>query len=518
MELFTISEMQKADGLAIEADISGIFLMEQAGLRVTSHIERISEGPCRVTIIAGPGNNGGDAFVVARRLKERAYKIDIFELCLKDGQTGRHQSDAKFMKEKWLEMGEEIHSLSDVADIRESLDQSSMLIDGLFGAGLNRDIEEPISSIINEINQANLDVLAIDIPSGVSGNTGQIMGTAIQSSYTCTFHRPKQGHYLYPGRDLCGELHIENIGIPHRVNIQLSPKQKINSPEIWSRSLDKQTINSHKYHNGSVLVISGDQTMQGAAVLSANAAVKAGAGLVTMTVNKKELQAHPKSYAAIMLAKLPEGKADEVFHSFIRSKKITASLIGPGSMPDIKTQERALALLKTSKRVVFDAGALTAFKGKQELLSAGIKNREVSGEASRKTLEPTVVLTPHEGEFKTLFPDLDVKNKIEAAREAAKRMYAVIVLKGADTVIASPDGRVIVNANAPATLASAGTGDVLAGIITGLIANTDRPLFEAAAAAVYIHGECANKITTGLVADELIDHIADMKQALISHS
>lgn len=510
MELFTISEMQKADRLAIESGISGIFLMEQAGICVTSQFERISSGPCRVTILAGPGNNGGDAFVVARLLKQRAYKIDMFELCSKVGQDGEIKSDANFMKKKWLEIGGQIHSLSNISDIRESLDQSTMLIDGLFGAGLNRDIEKPLLSVIHEINRANLDVLAIDIPSGVNGDTGQIMGTAIKASRTCSFHRPKLGHYLYPGRAMCGELNIENIGISVRVSNQILPKQHINSPDLWRGSLNKRAINSHKYHQGSVLVVSGDQTMQGASVLSSNAAVKVGAGLVTMTVAKKELQTHPKSYAAIMLANLPEGEVAKGLDALVRSKKIIASLIGPGSMPNFKTQERALALLKTSKRVVLDAGAITAFKGQGELLSAEIKNRDV--------LVPSVVLTPHEGEFKTLFPDLNVKNKIKAAREAAKRMNAVIVLKGADTVIASPDERVIVNANAPATLASAGTGDVLAGIIVGLIANIDTPLFEAAAAAVYIHGECANKISTELVADELIDHVADVKQVLISHS
>ena len=510
MELFTITEMQMADRLAIEAGISGVFLMEQAGICVTSHFERISDGPCRITILAGPGNNGGDAFVVARLLKQRAYKIDMFEFCAKNRQEGGVQSDAKFMKEKWLEIGGQIHSLSNISDIREKLDQSDMLIDGLFGAGLNRDIEEPLLSVIDEINRSNLEVLAIDIPSGVNGDTGQIMGTAIKASQTCSFHRPKQGHYLYPGRDMCGELNIENIGIPARVNNQILSKQHINTPDLWRDSLNRRAINSHKYHQGSVLVASGDQTMQGASVLSSNAAVEVGAGLVTMTVAKKEPQPHPKSYAAIMLASLPEGEEGKGLDTLISSKKITASLIGPGSMPSVKTQERALALLKTSKGVVLDAGALTAFKGQQELLSAGIKNRDV--------LVPSVVLTPHEGEFKALFPDLNVKNKIEAAREAAKRMSAVIVLKGADTVIASPDERVIVNANAPATLASAGTGDVLAGIIVGLIANIATPLFEAAAAAVYIHGECANKISTELVADELIDHIADVKQDLITHS
>lgn len=518
MRLFAISEMQKADKLAIETGISGIFLMEQAGICVTRHLERISGGPCRLTILAGPGNNGGDAFVVARLLKQRAYKIDIYQLCSKDGHEVVVQSDANFMKKKWLEIGGQVHSLSDISDIRESLDQSSLLVDGLFGAGLNRDIEEPLSSVINEINRSNLDILAIDIPSGVNGNTGQIMGAAIKASHTCSFHRPKQGHYLYPGRALCGELHVENIGIPDRVNTQILPRQYLNTPEIWRDSLKKRAINSHKYHHGSVLVVSGDQAMQGAAVLSSNAAVKVGAGLVTMAVAKKELQPHPKAYAAIMLANLAEGDVVKPMKELISSKKIKASLLGPGSAPDVKTQERVLALLKSSKRVVLDAGALTAFKGAQELLITGIKHRQEIDELSQEGEGPSVVLTPHEGEFKALFPDLNVKNRIEAARQAARRMNAVIVLKGPDTVIASPDERVIVNANAPSTLASAGTGDVLAGIIVGLIAKIDSPVFEAAAAAVYIHGECANQISRELVADELIDYIADVKHDILFHS
>lgn len=510
MELFSISEMQEADKLAIEAGISGLFLMEQAGLRLASHIESIAKGPCRVCILAGPGNNGGDAFVVARLLNQRAYKIDMFELCLKHKQIEPVKSDAIVMKEKWQHIEGQTQSITNKSELRKSLATSSLLVDGLFGVGLNRNIEEPISSLISEINQSNIQVLAIDVPSGVNGNTGQVMGAAIEAELTCSFHRPKLGHYLYPGKTICGELRIDDIGIPERINTQISPNQHLNSPEIWRESIKQRSQNSHKYHHGSVLVVSGDQTMRGAAVLASNAAVKSGSGLVTIAEKIDELECHPKSYAAIMLAGMPENDTEEHWQSLLSSKKVTAALIGPGSLPNQKTLDSALMLLKCSQRVVLDAGAITAFAnkafgGQQELLSQ-VKE------------QPKAILTPHEGEFKKLFPDLDVRNKIEAAREAAKRVNAVIVLKGPDTVIAAPDERILVNANAPSTLATAGTGDVLAGIIVALASASDIPLFEAAAAAVYIHGECANQITSELVADELIDRISKVKHNLISNS
>lgn len=504
-ELFSLNEMQRADALAIQSGISGLSLMEQAGNRVACKIEQICEGPSRLCILAGPGNNGGDAFVVARLLSRRAYKIDTFMFCLKDMQKSCKESDAKKMQEKWVKEGGKLHSIEDLNALKESIDGSALIIDGIFGAGLSRNIEGPLIEIIERFNQANTPVLAIDVPTGMNGNTGQIMGAAIKADYTVSFHAPKQGHKLYPGKDICGKLYIENIGISERVTQNIAPKQYENTPELWKACLKPRSAQSHKYNYGAVLVVAGDHTMRGASVLSSNAAIKAGAGLVTLALNKEEEgTVHPQSFAAIMHNVIPETSDEKAWVELFAEKKITGALIGPGTSPSEETRQKCLALLKQNSRVLLDAGALTAFKGHRDALIEAIK--------ARKETEPKVILTPHEGEFKKLFPAFDLSDKVNAAREAARETQAIILIKGADTVIASPDGRVIINTNAPPTLATAGTGDVLAGIITALASNKDNPTFEAAAAGVYIHAECANQISSELVADDLIGQIPMAKK------
>lgn len=505
-ELFSLNEMQRADALAIQSGISGLSLMEQAGNRVASKIEQICEGPTRLCILAGPGNNGGDAFVIARLLSRRAYKIDTFKLCLKAVQNSGKESDAKKMQEKWVKEGGKLHSIEDLSALKESIDSSALIIDGVFGAGLSRNIEGPLIEIIEFLNQTNAPILAIDVPTGMNGNTGQIMGSALRADYTVSFHAPKQGHKLYPGKDLCGKIYIEDIGIPDRVTQAITPKQYENTPELWKTCLKPRSAQSHKYHYGAVLVVAGDHTMRGASVLSSNAAIKAGAGLVTLALNKEEGTVHPQSFAAIMHNVIPETSDEKGWAELFAEKKITGALIGPGASPSEETRQKCLALLKQNSVVVMDAGALTAFKDQRRTLIEAVSGRSPT--------DPKVILTPHEGEFKKLFPALDLSDKVNAAREAARETQAIVVIKGADTVIASPGGRVIINTNAPPTLATAGTGDVLAGIITALASNKDNPAFEAAAAGVYIHAECANQISLELVADDLVGQIPIAKKKM----
>lgn len=507
MELFSLSEMQKADDLAMQSGIPGLSLMEQAGNRVAHQIEQICDGPSKLCILAGPGNNGGDAYVVARLLAQRAYKIDTFALCLNRVQKIAKKSDAKIMEEKWVKEGGKRLSMEGLNALKESIDSSALIIDGILGAGLSRNIEEPLAEIVDIINQASTPILAIDVPTGLNGDTGQIMGAALKADYTVSFHTPKQGHKLYPGKDLCGKLYIEDIGIPGRVTQIIAPKQYENTPDLWKSCLKPRSSQSHKYNYGAVLVVAGDHTMRGASVLSSNAAIKSGAGLVTLAINKEEEGAiHPKSFAAIMHDVLPETSDEKGWAHLFAEKKITGSLIGPGASPTEVTRQKCLSLLGQDKVVVMDAGALTAFKDHKELLLKAL--------AERKTIDQKVILTPHEGEFKKLFPVLDLSDKVNAARQASKETEAIVLIKGADTVIAAPDGRVIINTNAPPTLAIAGTGDVLAGIITALASNKQNPAFEAAAAGVYIHAECANQIKTELVADDLAGQIPSVKKKL----
>ena len=505
MELFSLNDMQQADALTIQSGISGLSLMEQAGNRVANKIEQICDGPSKLCILAGPGNNGGDAFVVARLLSKRAYKIDTFASCLKGVQKSGAQSDAKKMQEKWVKEGGDIQPMDDLCRLQASIENADLLIDGLLGAGLSRNIEGRLLEIIEFTNQSSVPVLAIDVPTGLNGDTGQIMGSALKADYTVSFHAPKLGHKLYPGKDLCGKLYIEDIGIVDRVTDTIAPKQYENSPQIWKTCLKPRAPQSHKYKYGAILVVAGDQAMKGASVLSSNAAIKTGAGLVTLAHNtKEELTAHPQSYAAIMHTSLPVTSAEKDWKELFEEKKITGILIGPGAVPNEATRLKCLILLKLNSTVVMDAGAITAFKDHRADLIEAIK--------ARKDTEPKVILTPHEGEFKKLFPAFDLSDKVTAARKAARETQAIVLIKGADTVIASPDGRVIINTNAPPTLSTAGTGDVLSGIITALASIKENPAFEAAAAGVYIHAECANQIRTELIADDLLGQIPSAKK------
>lgn len=505
IELFYNSEMKEADRLAMKNGISGLFLMEQAGLQLATEVEAICGGPAKVCVLAGPGNNGGDAFADARLLYERGYKIGIFKTCLNNMQNEAAETDAIHMEKKWIQVGGDIKDLNDSPSFISELDEADLIIDGIFGAGLNRPIDHPLNQIIDCVNQTKTPVLSIDIPSGLNGDTGQIMGCAIKAKYTCSFHRPKPGHFLNPGKSLCGDLKIKSIGMPERITDQINSRVSINTPEIWNKYLTHRAEYSHKYHHGAVCVVSGDSSMRGATVLASNAAIKMGAGLVTLSVDEDNLTSHPKSYAAIMLSKNPTNEHNDDWSQFLSNKKINTTLIGPGSAPSNQTKGRVLSILASNSNVVLDAGAITAFASSQSLLFSAIRNKLISNKFS------SVILTPHEGEFKKLFGEYEAAGKLKAAIEAAKLSGAVIVLKGADTIIASPDGRAILNGNAPATLSTAGTGDVLAGIISALQAKKTFPAFEGAAAAVYIHAECAKSLNRELIANDLVGQIQTIK-------
>lgn len=516
MELLTIREMRQSDAKTIEFAVDGLFLMEQAGAAVAAAVEAFGVGPCHVIVFAGPGNNGGDAFIAARDLLYRGYKISIFTTCplFKLRGDAREAANLYLNAVKQCQMGRAgavdnheavIIEKIDLTLIRNKLQQSDLIIDGLFGAGLDRDIEAELRELVTEINDAGIPVIAIDVPSGVNGDSGKIYGCAIKATKTVTFFRPKPGHYLLPGRELSGELIIKNIGISDRVLNEINPQYSLNMPSLWKKALPKRAVGTHKYHQGALLVVGGDKTMRGAAVLSSNAAIRASIGLVTLTRNTKDLQPHPNSFSAIMQCHITpdEEQGAHLWNELINKRKITAALIGPGAKPDEATRVKTLNLLKAPCHCVIDAGALAAFSDNPQNLFNTIgdrSNKEGSASDARHT-----ILTPHTGEFKYLFGAIGEKqSKIDAALKAARKSGAVIILKGADTIIASPDGRAAVNNNAPATLATAGTGDVLAGITAALLAKNIPP-FEAACAAVYFHGECANAIGTSLVADDLID-------------
>jgi hydroxyethylthiazole kinase-like uncharacterized protein yjeF len=468
--LLDVRQMGEADRLTTAAGTPVMGLMENAGSAVAKEIEQ-RWSPRPVTVLCGPGNNGGDGFVAARHLSEAGWTVRIALL----GQRDQLKGEARHQAEKWK---------GNVESPRpEALDGAELVVDGIFGAGLSRPLEGSAKEILSIASRMGLPIVAIDVPSGLMGDSGEAMG-AVASVLTVTFLRKKPGHVLLPGRMLCGEVVVADIGTPSSVLEQMSPDTFENDPKLWISVLPRPQDSGNKYTRGHALICGG-YPMTGAARMAARAAARAGAGLTTIAVPEIALPIYAAALTSIMVQPLA---APQDFDCLLEDRRLSALLIGPGAGAGEETRRRALAMLKTGVPTLLDADALTAFKDDPFLLDLAITG--------------PCVLTPHDGEFRRLFdPSGD---KLTRARAAACRSGAVIVLKGSDTVIAAPDGRAIVNTNAPPTLATAGSGDVLSGIVLGLFAQGMEP-FLAAAAAVWLHGAAAAEFGPGLMAEDLPD-------------
>ena len=351
------------------------------------------------------------------------------------------------------------------------LEGFDVVVDAIFGAGLARAIAGEAAALIDKVAHSKIPVVAVDIPSGIDGETGQVAGVAMKAARTVTFFRPKPGHYLLPGRNHCGGLAVRDIGIKPAVLDEISPRTTLNAPALWHREFPQPVSGSHKYGRGAVLVTSGGAARSGAARLAARGALRAGAGVVTLAAPAGAMAVNAAHLTAIMLARC-DGPDD--LSGLLGAGRINAIVLGPANGVGEATRAMTLAALGAGAAVVLDADALTSFEPDPEILFAALRAAKAS-----------VVLTPHEGEFARLFPDLTDEGggKLARARQAAARSGAIVVLKGADTVIAHPDGRAAINANAPPWLATAGSGDVLAGIIAGLLGQGARG-FAAACAGV----------------------------------
>jgi hydroxyethylthiazole kinase-like uncharacterized protein yjeF len=474
-EILTPREMAQADALTIEGGTSGVVLMERAGLAVAEAVRRHAPAGARVRVLTGPGNNGGDGFVAARILADAGYSVVVGALATRDELKG----DAAFAAASW---GGEVRGLSPVV-----AEEADIIVDAIFGAGLGRAVDGLTEETIEAVNRMTVPVIAVDLPSGVDGRTGRILGAAIEAVETVTFFRPKPGHFLLPGRLRCGRLTVVDIGIEGGVLEAIRPNTWHNTPVLWS--LPPLAEDGHKYSRGHAVVVSGAMSYTGAARLAARAALRSGAGLVTVASPGDAIAVNAAHLTSVMLTEVNQPADLSVV---LTDERKNAVVLGPG----LGVGEGAAALvdaaLKSAAAVVLDADALTSFAGNRERLFKGIKAR-------RKP----VVMTPHEGEFAKLFPDLlSNDSKVERARLAAGASGAVVILKGPDTVVAAPDGHAAISDNAPPQLATAGSGDVLAGMVGGLLAQ-GLGGYEAANAAVWLHGEAGLVRGRGLISEDL---------------
>ncbi len=533
-ELLTRAEMAAAEGLAIEQGTPGLTLMERAGEAVARHALAMlglgaltcgagkggsghdkgdngdnGEGRTntnkgakarRIVVLAGPGNNGGDGFVAACRLAEAEACEVVVALV---GSLKELEGDARSAAELWS--GETVEASPG------AFTGADLIIDGLFGTGLKRPIEGALAALVAAINEAPAKVLAIDIASGIDADSGQVLGTAIKGDATVTFVRRKPGHLLLPGRLHSGVVHVADIGIGDDLLGEIAPKCAANGPALWGAHLVWPAPGGHKYDRGATLVVAGGIEFAGAARLAARAALRAGSGLATIAAPAEALAAHARDPAAIILR---EAKDADELAKLLEDKRFNAVVVGPGAGVGEDTRKLVLAALDSGAAVVIDADGITSFARHFDALAEAIAAKP----------ERPVVLTPHEGEFARLFrashlyPELsldapmpkeviaDRASKLARARRAAKASGAIVVFKGADTVIAAPDGRAAINENAPAWLATAGAGDVLAGLIAGLLAQ-GMGGYAAAAAATWLHGEAAQKAGPGLIADDLPERL-----------
>lgn len=486
VELLTPEEMGDADHFAATLNREDSFkLMERAGQAIADIVLNDYRQCRKIAVLCGPGNNGGDGYMAAHILKSHGFEPTIFAL-----GTPRAGSDAEKAAALWGKKHLPFNEFSSPQDF-------DVVIDALYGAGLDRPLEQTLQGKLKRLNESGVPVIAVDLPSGVFGESGIIKGEAVKAAKTVTFFRLKPGHVCYPGRLQCGEIRLADIGIPEKVLETIKPTRFINFPSLWLKNWPELDYDIHKYRRGHAVVFSGHQSSTGAARLAAHAAARSGAGLVTIVSPEDALLVHEMHLTSIMLKEM--GSDTEILN-FLENRKVRSVILGPafGSLERALSIIEAVLLKSKIFTLVLDADALTAMAGKSEEIFALIKQSPVN-----------VILTPHEGEFLRVFPSvarMEDLSRIEKAAKAATDSGSLVVYKGADTIIASPDGRLAVNVNGTPFLATAGAGDVLSGIIGGLSAQKMLP-FEAACAGVFLHARCADHFGHGMIAEDIVSAI-----------
>jgi len=483
--LLTVDEMTQADAAAVAAGVASLDLMEAAGGAVAEEImERWDKR--RVIVLCGPGNNGGDGFVVARMLDEAGWSVSIALL----GEKGALKGDAAANAARWTG---EITALSP-----DMLVDGALVVDALFGAGLSRPLDGDALTVVEAINERELDCVCVDVPSGIHGDTGEVMGDAPFAAVTVSFFRAKPGHVLLPGRIYGGEVIIADIGIPDAVLDEIDPQTFINGPDLWLDDFPWPVVDAHKYSRGHAVIVGGE-VMTGAARLAAMAARRTGAGLVTLSVPPATYAIYAGDSPGTLVSETEDATA---FDDLLADHRKNTVLVGPGAGLGQRTRDMALSALSAHKRCVFDADALSVFADDRGTLLDRLNDR--------------CLLTPHDGEFARLFPET-MGSRLDRARAAARECGAAVLLKGPDTVIAAPDGRAVINASGSPDLATGGTGDVLAGMAVALMAQGVSS-FGAGTMAAWLHGAAAEAVGPGLIAEDLPEFLPEILRELLEQS
>lgn len=474
--VLTTTAMAAADRAAIASGISGRVLMEAAGAAVVAAIVRTFP-PCPVLVLAGPGNNGGDGYVVARRLKAAGWPVRLAASCPPE----RLKGDAAWAAGTWSGT---VHALGDAAAL-----PGDLVVDALFGAGLDRPLAADLGLLIEAAMAGRRHVVAVDVPSGVDGSTGAVSPGTHPADLTVTFCCPKPGHLLEPARRFAGQIICADIGIPASAVQASDTGLRVNTPDEWLAALPRRTAGTHKYSFGHALILGGGRNSTGATGMAALAAARVGAGLVTVAAPEDALGRYAALSPNLMTRPLDR---PEDLDRLLADRRFNVVLLGPAAGLGRRTRHLLERLAGAGRPIVLDADALS-----------------VLAEARKETdLKPPAdcVLTPHDGEFARL---LAIKgDRLSRATVAARELGCTVLLKGADTVIAAPDGRARLNGSAPPNLATAGTGDVLAGLVTGLLAQGLTP-FDAASAAAWLHARAAASCPTPMLATDLLPRIPE---------
>ena len=455
---------------------SSYSFMKKAGYEVFKFIQDNFKKRQSSIVLCGPGNNGGDGFVIAKYLINRGQNVQVYTF-----------KDAKSYK------GDSLRALKEFKGITKKiiffkLTKNTLIVDALFGIGLKRNIKGKIKKIFKLINKSNNPVVSVDIPSGISTNSGQILGSAIKADFTVTFHRKKMGHILDRGKEYSGKLKVADIGF---INKKMKTRYLENSPNLWLKYFPWKKFSAHKYSRGRVVVYGGKREFTGATVLSAEAALRTGSGSVKILCSKNTLQIYSVKFSSVLKKEINDiGELEK----FLKKEEITSMLIGPGSGSNNKIKEITKLILRNVKHVVLDADALTCFKDDLKTFYS--------------LLDKNKIITPHLGEFHKIFPKINKNlNSIDKVLKASKLIKANILLKGPNTIIASYDKKIVINTHSSSELAVIGSGDVLSGLIVSLVGVKKMNPFLAGCAATWLHGDIAKNYGKGLIAEDIVKGI-----------